>query len=153
MMPALSEAQTAARLPGLSCAYYKAAFKRTAAMTGRTPDSLFVYDRADVPSTVHAPSFGLTYIGFIDVPTDGVYTWWLNCDDGGVLRIGDSVVVDNDGNHSAIERSAQGVLQKGTHPFRLDFIEGGGGFTLRLRYSVDGSEPREVPSSWFSHRD
>jgi hypothetical protein len=47
--------------------------------------------------------------------------------------------------------SGQSILQKGLHPFRLDFIEGDGGFTLKLRYSTPGAEPKEIPASWFSH--
>ena len=151
MAPALTDKLPASLATGLSCVYYKAAFKKTAAMTGRRPDSLFTYSGPDVPSTIKAPSFGLIYKGYIDIPEDGVYTFYLTCDDGGVLRVGDSVVVDNDGNHPAIERSAQTVLQKGWHPFRLDFIEGGGGFTLRLRYSMGGSRPEAIPASWFRH--
>ena len=150
MAPALKDPPSALA-PGLSCVYYKAAFKNTGAMAGRQPDSLFTYTGPEVPATVNAPSFGLIYRGYVSVPADGIYSFFLTCDDGGVLRIGDSVVVDNDGNHSAIERSGQAVLEKGFHPFRLDFIEGGGGFTLLLRYSVNGSEPREIPPSWFRH--
>jgi hexosaminidase len=39
----------------------------------------------------------------------------------------------------------------GAHPFKLDFIEGGGGFKLLLKYSVNGSAPQDVPSSWFKN--
>nr|AIA86916.1 CAZy families GH20 protein [uncultured Chitinophaga sp.] len=60
-------------------------------------------------------------------------------------------MVDNDGLHSAIEKSGQVALTKGMHPFALDFVEGGGGFTLKLQYSFNGSAPRDVPDSWFVH--
>jgi len=77
--------------------------------------------------------------------------FYLTCDDGGVLYIGDKTVVDNDGNHSAQERSGQVALKMGAHPFKLYFIEGGGGFKLLLKYSVNGSAPQDVPSSWFKN--
>lgn len=147
MQPALTPQHAAA---GLSVAYYKASFKATTFMSAHAPDSVFTYDRANVPASINAPAFGLIYKGYIDIPADGVYTFYLNCDDGGILRIGDSTVVDNDGNHSAIEKSGQVILQRGLHTFRLDFIEGGGGFTLKLRYSVNGSELQEIPPSWFT---
>jgi len=115
------------------------------------PDSAFKTDVIAVPVTVKAPSFAITYRGYIDIPADGVYSFYLTCDDGGVLKIADRVAVDNDGLHSAIEKNGQVALRKGLQPFALDFIEGGGGFTLKLKYSVNGSEPKEIPSSWFKN--
>jgi len=137
--------------PGLNTTYYKAFFKQTALMKDAKVDSTFTTDKIEVPATVKAPSFGITYKGYIDVPTDGIYSFYLTCDDGGVLYIGDKVVVNNDGNHSAQERSGQVALKMGAHPFKLDFIEGGGGFKLLLKYSVNGSAPQDVPSSWFKN--
>jgi hexosaminidase len=136
---------------GLTCTYYKAYFKETALMKDAKADSVFITDKIEVPATVKAPSFGITYKGYIDVPADGIYSFYLTCDDGGVLNIGPDVVVNNDGNHSAQERSGQIALKMGAHPFKLDFIEGGGGFTLKLKYSVNGSAPQDVPADWFKN--
>jgi hexosaminidase len=137
--------------PGLICSYYKGSFKETGLMRNAKIDSTFISDKIAVPATVKAPAFGITYSGYIDVPADGIYSFYLNCDDGGVLRIGNDVTVNNDGNHSAQERSGQIALKMGAHPFALDFIEGGGGFTLKLMYSVNGSTPQEIPPGWLKH--
>ncbi|WP_439697508.1 family 20 glycosylhydrolase [Mucilaginibacter sp. AW1-7] len=137
--------------PGLACTYYKAYFKATTFMKDAKVDSTFTTDKIEVPATVKAPSFGITYKGYIDVPDDGIYSFYLTCDDGGVLKIGPNMVVNNDGNHSAQERSGQVALKMGAHPFQLDFIEGGGGFKLGLKYSVNGSVPQEVPAGWFKN--
>jgi hexosaminidase len=131
--------------------YYKAFFKQTSLISKAKPDSTFTTTAIAVPSSVTAPSFAITYRGYINVPSTGVYTFYLNCDDGGVLKIADRMVVDNDGNHSAIEKNGQVALSKGLQPFALDFIEGGGGFALGLKYSVNGSAPALVPSNWFQH--
>jgi hexosaminidase len=136
---------------GLSATYYKAFFKQTSLINKAKADSTFIANSVTVPATVTAPSFAVTYKGYIDVPADGVYTFYLTCDDGGVLKIADRMVVDNDGNHSAIEKNGQVALGKGLQPFALDFIEGGGGYTLKLKYSLNGSEPAAVPSAWFKH--
>ncbi|QEC74492.1 family 20 glycosylhydrolase [Mucilaginibacter ginsenosidivorax] len=137
--------------PGLACTYYKAYFKATTFMKDAKVDSTFTTDKIEVPATVKAPSFGITYKGYIDVPADGIYSFYLTCDDGGVLKIGPNMVVNNDGNHSAQERSGQVALKMGAHPFQLDFIEGGGGFKLGLKYSVNGSVPQDVPAGWFKN--
>jgi len=137
--------------PGLICNYYKAFFKQTSLISAAKSDSTFTSSTISVPASVTAPSFAINYNGYIDIPADGIYTFYLTCDDGGVLKISSRVVVDNDGLHSAIEKNGQIALRKGLQPFDLNFIEGGGGFTLKLKYSINGAEPKEIPSDWFKN--
>jgi len=93
----------------------------------------------------------LRYTCYINVPQTGIYSFYLTCDDGGVLTIANKVTVDNDGLHSAIQKSGQIALEKGKHPLKLDFIEGGGGFTLLLKYSVGNGPLLDVPKEWLSY--
>lgn len=137
--------------PGLTARFFKKYFRETKRMTGLTPDSTFVTPNVAIPAAVGAPSFGVQFRGYLNVPETGVYTFFYTCDDGGVLRIANRLVVDNDGNHFPIEKSGQVALAAGQHPIEADFIEGGGGFTLKLTYSVNGSAPAPVPDRWFSH--
>lgn len=147
----LAAAVSAQTTAGLKCDYYKAFFKQTSMIEAKKPDSSFIANNIIVPASVNAPSFALIYKGYIDVPQTGIYTFYLTCDDGGILKIADRMVVDNDGLHSAQERNGQVALEKGLQPFVLKFIEGGGGFALKLKYSFNGSAPAEVPSSWFKN--
>jgi len=136
-------------VPGLKVDYYKGFFKGTTKISGGKPDSTYNATSIDVPKSVNAPSFGLKYRGYINILEPGIYTFYLTCDDGGTLKVADRMTVDNDGLHSAQEKTGQVALGKGLQPFALDFIEGGGGFTLKLKYSFNGSEPKDVPSAWF----
>jgi hexosaminidase len=147
LTPAVSNSNVTAGLP---CAYYGHFFKSTTLISGK-PDTICMVNSIEVPAMQKAPSFGLKYNGFIDVPQDGVYSFYLTCDDGGILQIAGKTVVDNDGLHSAIEKSGQIALRKGLQPFALNFIEGGGGYTLKLKYSFNGSAPQDIPSSWLKH--
>jgi len=157
---------------GLVCRQYKGQFKMTTGMPGEgkvgddgkvgapdrvrdgrpgVPDTVMTVASVVVPPVLEAPAFGLRYRGYLDVPHDGVYSFFLTCDDGGTLTIADREVVNNDGNHSAIEKNGQVALKRGLQRFALDFIEGGGGYVLQLKYSFNGSEPRDIPASWFKH--
>jgi len=133
---------------GLNVQYYKGFFKSTSAIKA-TADSSFIASSFIVPASVNAPSFALDYKGYIDVPETGIYSFYLTCDDGGILKIGDEMVVDNDGLHSAQERNGQAALLKGLHPILLRFVEGGGGFTLKLQYSFNDSPIQDIPESWL----
>lgn len=135
---------------GLICNYYPGEYKSAKLMSG-TPKVAVRVDEIAVPKEASAPVFGLKYSGFLQVPADGIYTFYLTCDDGGTLQIAGREVVDNDGWHSAIEKSGQVALKAGLQPVALDFVEGGGGYTLKLKYSLNGSAPVEIPSNWLKH--
>lgn len=136
--------------PGLKASFYKGSFKNTKEING-SPLREEVLANVHVSDTVKLPAFGLKLRGYLNIPEDGIYNFFFTCDDGGVLRINDEMVVDNDGLHSAQLKSGQTALKRGLHPFAIDFIEGGGGFVLKLQYAVKGSDPKPVPDSWFVH--
>jgi len=136
---------------GLQARYFKKYFKNTKGMQPLAADSTLLASNVVVPASATAPSFGIQFRGYLTVPETGVYSFFYTCDDGGILRIADRLVVDNDGNHSPIEKSGQVALHRGAHPVEIDFIEGGGGYTLKLTYSLNGSAPAPIPDSWFSH--
>jgi hexosaminidase len=136
---------------GLQCKYYKKYFLNTGGMKTVQPDSQFIAANIVVPPAVSAPSFGLQYSGYIDIPETGIYSFYLLCDDGGTVTIGDKMVVDNDGQHAPLERSGQIALKKGLHPFALNFIEGGGGFTLQLKYSKGSGPAITIPDHFFKY--
>lgn len=133
---------------GLRVDFFNGNFKNTSAIQG-TPDETFVVENIKAPK--ETSQFGLKFNGYINVPESEIYSFFFNCDDGGVLYIADEVVVDNDGQHSPIMKSGQTALEKGLQPFRLDFLEAGGGYTLKLQYSINGSPAQDIPDNWFKH--
>ncbi|RMF74044.1 MAG: hypothetical protein D6744_15010, partial [Planctomycetota bacterium] len=69
---------------------------------------------------------GAVFEGFITVPADDVYTFYLTSDDGSRLLIGPTVVVDNDGLHGMTEATGGIGLRAGTHALRIEFFEATG---------------------------
>ncbi|PTT02173.1 beta-hexosaminidase [Pedobacter sp. HMWF019] len=137
---------------GLHTALYKGSFSRTTKIKSRA-DSTFMALKVEVPVGIKYNEFGLRFNGYIDVPETGIYSFYLNCDDGGVLYIGDQLLIDNDGLHPAKEKGGQVALEKGLHTFKLNFIDGGGGSRLDFKYSIGNSEQQLVPASWFKHKE
>ncbi|MCX2475308.1 family 20 glycosylhydrolase [Pedobacter sp. MC2016-05] len=148
----MAEAMTVSgKHAGLIGDYYKFLPDSLSTGAGKKVDSTFIIKTISVPKTVDAPTFQIDFTGIIDVPQDGVYTFYLDCDDSGVLSIADRLVVDNGGMHSSIEKNGQVALKKGGHRFNLIFKEGGGGYKLRLLYSFNNSSPAAIPSTWLKH--
>jgi hexosaminidase len=148
--PLAPAARVANAQPGLQCAYYPGAYKSSTLMNGK-PAAVYTANTVAVPKEANAASFGVKFSGYLNIPQDGVYSFYLTCDDGGILKVGPIETVNNDGWHAPIEKSGQAALKKGLQPIALDFVEGGGGYTLKLKYSLNGSAPVEVPSSWLMH--
>jgi len=140
----------AALKEALRCGFYQGRFNRTEDMKGDAEREM-VLPKPELLKEIPATGWGLKFTGFIEVPETGIYTFYLNSDDGAVLHIADRLVVDNDGMHSPREKAGQVALQKGAHPFALDYIDGGGGGALELRYSKDGGVAQPVPLNWYKH--
>lgn len=134
---------------GLQCIYYEGFFDSTKKIATASPVHTYLLNGVMVPADIKAASFGLRFNGYINLPETGIYSFYLTSDDGSVLRVDGKTVVDNDGLHSAVERGGQMALQKGLHAFSLDFMEGGGGYTLRLKYSKQGGSPEDIPGEFF----
>lgn len=148
--PLAPAAQVSNLKPGLQCAYYPGAYKSATLMKGE-PAATYTVTNLEVPKEANAPTFGVKFTGYLNIPQDGVYSFYLTCDDGGILKVGPLETLNNDGWHPPMEKSGQAALKKGLQPIALDFVEGGGGYTLKLKYSLNGSAPQDVPSAWLMH--
>lgn len=135
---------------GLTADFFAGTFPTSQKMTGNIVRTE-VLANVHISDTVKMASFGTKIRGYIRVPKQAVYNFYLTCDDGGILKIDNQLVIDNDGQHSAVVKSGQIALKEGFHAFAIDFIEAGGGFTLKLDYSEDGGEVKPVPDKWFYH--
>ena len=95
--------------------------------------------------------YAIVFTGFLEVPEDGVYTFFLISDDGSRLFIGEREVVDNDGRHGTWEIRGQVTLEAGRHPIRVEYFQGYGFQDLQLDYEGPGIDRRPVPAAAFSH--
>jgi len=136
---------------GLRFSYYPRFYKSVYAINQNHKSAEAVTAAIEIPVEKKASSFATIHKGYFYASETGVYTFALRSDDGSVLKIGEKVLIDNDGLHSAIEKSAQIALEKGYHPFELLFIEGGGGYVLKLQYSLPNGTLKEADSTVFFH--
>lgn len=68
--------------------------------------------------------FALHTTGKIIIPTAGTYLFRLKSDDGSILAIDGSIVVNNDGQHSPRPVDGSVVLSQGVHDLVLDYFQG-----------------------------
>lgn len=66
------------------------------------------------------------FVGYIDVPRDGRYTFTLKAGSRAFLKIHDANVLDEDyGYEPGSEKSASILLKKGLHPIRVYYLQEG----------------------------
>lgn len=95
--------------------------------------------------------FGFRYSGSINIPVEGVYTFFVRSDDGSRLRIGDTLVVDNDGLHGSVEKKGEIALAAGLHPFTVDFFDQTGSEDLRVSIQGPGMKKVPIPKALLFH--
>lgn len=92
---------------------------------------------------------GMSFEGYISVPTSGAYTFQSVSNAATCLWIHDSLVIDNDFNFSPTKTSDFVYLTAGLHPIRLYYRHQQGNATLELKYSGPGISLQKIPSSSF----
>ena len=88
-----------------------------------------------IGNTTEPANFGYDFKGYIQIKTEGTYTFYTSSDDGSSLSISGAKIVNNDGKHGVVEASGSICLQKGYHPINVNYFNGGGGKALSASYS------------------
>ena len=143
--------RTAGTRPGLAFRRWEGAFDSAAKPFAGEPTIVGDVPSVRIAGPARSDFFGLELAGWITVPADAVYRFSLGSDDGSVLSIGDTTVVDNDGPHSMKYASGEIALGRGAHPILIRHFERDGGEDLDLRWSAPGLAEAAVPASAFTH--
>ena len=142
---------TARLRPGLRFAYHEASLSSARSLERGRAKSVGVADSVGLQGRERAEGFGLRFTGFVRVPADGIYAFTLDSDDGSVLRIGNEEVVDNDGMHSEKAVSGMVALAAGLHPITIEYVQGGGGASLRAFVEREGGAREPLAGSRLAH--
>jgi serine protease len=132
---------------GLDYNYYSGSWNALPNFAALTPVKTGSLSNYSINGKLANDNFGFAFKGYINVPTDGTYSFYTNSDDGSKLYIGSTTVVDNDGLHGNVQKSGQIGLKAGKHTIRVDFFEKTGGEILEVRYQGPGISKQLIPSN------
>jgi hypothetical protein len=90
--------------------------------------------------------------GYLDVPADGQYRFYLTSADGSILYIDDQLAINNDYRHSMREYTKDLYLKAGVHKIRIDFFEYDYSAGLSIEWAGPTFFRREITSSdvWYA---
>ncbi len=158
VLPLLPATNVVGTLPKLDVAYYDIpALSFLPDFSQLTPYLTAVSTQVNYPSTNgnfassgRADFVGAVFTGWLNAPTSGLYTLYLESDDGSRLFVDDTLVVDNDGLHGMVERSGGVGLMAGKHAFRVEFFENGGGAGVIAQWQGPSNAKQVIPGAAFS---
>lgn len=96
-------------------------------------------------------AFACTFDGYIKIPQSGVYTFSLASNDGAVLFIDGSMLLDNDGYHKAQAIIARVGLDEGFHTIKVDYFQMGRAKKLVVKVKGPGMGMREILAKRLFH--
>ncbi|MEO9145341.1 MAG: right-handed parallel beta-helix repeat-containing protein, partial [Ginsengibacter sp.] len=145
LLPAVNPSNT---VNGLDYAYYEASsYSVLPTFSTVTPVKTGTVTNFDISQANRSTSYSFNYSGYINVPTDGQYTFYTASDDGSSLYIDNILVVNNDGLHGAVWQSGVIGLQAGKHAISVGYFQESGSQSLSISYSGPGISSQPIPSS------
>jgi alpha-L-fucosidase len=95
--------------------------------------------------------YALQFDGHIKIDKDGVYHFSTISDDGSQLFIDNEEVVNNGGEHGALEASGDAALKKGFHKIKVTYFDGGGVNDLKAYWQKGTHQKEEIPANVLFH--
>ena len=90
--------------------------------------------------------FGIQFHAYLKIDQEGEYRFYTISDDGSKLYINENEVVNNDGDHGAIERQGTVSLSPGFHSMKVDYFNQAGGYWLDVYYKGPGIPKQIIPA-------
>jgi len=138
--------------PGLSYKYTHGIYRMVNDMLHVEPLKAGVHPQFNIDLREKEQFFSFDYVGYINIPKDGEYTFYLACNDGGRLYIDDFLLLNNDGLHPVVEIKNTISLKAGLHPVSVKYFQEGGRNGLKVSWKGPGMEKEEIPASVLYHK-
>ncbi len=98
------------------------------------------------------PPFRIEWRGSIVIPSNGVYRFGTESDDGSWLFIDGEKIVDNGGTHANVYKEGARYLKKGKHTIRLQYENAQGNGMINLYWIEPEKERQVIPRRFLSAR-
>jgi alpha-N-arabinofuranosidase len=140
-------------LMGINYQYYEGNWVMLPDFDKLTPKTKGVEDNFILPNENSGVNFGVKYNGYLKIPKDGIYTFYLNSDDGSILSIDNKIIINNDGVHAPVESSGIVVLKEGFHPVEISYFQQGGGMALDVSIEGQGLSKQAIPGKMLYRKN
>ena len=138
-------------MPGLKAAYFEGHWPKLPDFNTLTSIKNTVLESISLPEFAREEDFGILFEGYIKIPYEGLYQFFLNSDDGSTLTIADTLVVNNDGLHGEGDVAGEIALKAGCYTIKVLMFQATGDRALSLSVKGPNIEKQIVPQAWLLH--
>ncbi len=136
---------------GLHYNYFERFFVSTEDMDGLVALESGIMDKFTIENAKTENYFGYEYEAYIKVPKNGIYTFYLESNDGSRLFVDGEELIENEANHGAVEEVGCIALKKGLHKIKVRYFQCGGGKMLKVSWKGPGFSKCEIsPNNLFN---
>ncbi len=132
---------------GVNYAYYRGTWTALPDFSTLKPTKTGTLNNFLLVAPKQDRKFAFRYTGYVQVPADGVYTFYTTSSDGSKLYVGATPVVQNDGLHGVQERSGAIALKAGKHALTVEYFQNEGSKSLAVAYSGPGVARQPIPDA------
>jgi len=137
---------------GLKVNIYQGEFRSLPDFSVLTPKKNTVSATVTPGITEMTQNFALSFDGFILIPEDGIYGFFINSYAGSELVLNDTVTLLNEGVHPKSIAGEYYALGKGYHKLHIGYFQTTGrGPILRFMIEIPGKPTAEASSEWLYH--
>ncbi len=133
--------------PGLNYKYYEGKWNMLPNFETLTPAAAGTVKNFDLSVKKRPEHIAIVYSGYFKANETGLYTFYLDSDDGSRLLVGDNCIVNNDGLHAPTLKSGSIALEKGLHKIRGEFFQATGGIMMDVYYQSPKTEKKQIPDN------
>ncbi|MBO9634709.1 MAG: alpha-L-fucosidase [Chitinophagaceae bacterium] len=130
---------------GLQFASYEGKWDKLPDFSSLSPAAMGTLANFDISMKRGKEEYAFVFDGWIRIPLDGVYTFYLTSDDGSRMFLNDQLIVDNDGLHGEIEKAKDIALAKGYHKIKVQYFERSGTDNLEVSWKGPGIPKMRIP--------
>ena len=137
--------------PGLFCNYYEGEAWVVNDISKLPLIKTFIVPEVSIEQKQSNENFAFIFQGYIKIPADGRYTFFIASNDGSRLNLNGEKFIDNDGPHAIKEVSNATSLRQGIHEFELMYFQTGGESDLKIFWAGPEFGKRELEAAVLFH--
>jgi len=149
LQPALNKSIETGK--GLIYQYYEGSVSNVAGITNLKMRSKGIVENINIDNRMRDTSFAFIFKGYIHIPKDDKYTFYLGSNDGSILYLDDQELINHDGAHGFLEKDATISLRAGKHKIALKYFQMLGGQGLKLSWKSGAFEKEEITVKALLH--
>ncbi|MEN8188076.1 MAG: GH92 family glycosyl hydrolase [Bacteroidota bacterium] len=129
---------------GIKYCYYEGAFSSVDQIDSFEAKEKGISSAVNIDKRQRDNYFAFNFSGYIKVPDNGIYTFFLESNDGSSMYVNGRQIIENDNYHIAKELQGKIALAAGFHKIEVKYFQAGGGKELKLSWKGPKIEKQEI---------